>query len=57
MYKDFELILSHAAKLSVPMPATAVAQQICAIERSKATQEDYSVIIKLMQELAGLFSS
>lgn len=56
MYKDFELILSHAAKLSVSMPATAVAQQICAIENSKGAQEDYSATIRLMQELAGLFS-
>ncbi len=30
MYKDLGLILGEAAALDVPMPATAVARQMCA---------------------------
>lgn len=54
MYKDFGLILDEAAELSVPMPATAVARQICAAERAKGLEEDYSAVIRLMESLAGL---
>mgnify|MGYP005848237629 CR=1 FL=1 len=54
MYKDFGLILRQAAELAVPMPATAVAQQMCAAERAKGLEEDYSATIRLMEQLAGL---
>lgn len=52
MYKDFGLVLSHAAALKVAMPATAIAQQMCAIEQAKGIEEDYSALIQLMQKLA-----
>ena len=54
MYKDFGLVLDEAAKLAVPMRATAVARQMCAAERVKGLEEDYSVVIRLMESLAGL---
>jgi 3-hydroxyisobutyrate dehydrogenase-like beta-hydroxyacid dehydrogenase len=54
MYKDFGLILDEAAELSVSMPATAVARQMCAAERVKGLEEDYSAVIRLMESLAGL---
>lgn len=54
MYKNFGLILDEAGELAVPMPATAVARQMCAAERVKRLEEDYSVVIRLMESLAGL---
>jgi len=54
MYKDFGLILDAAAELAVPMPATAVARQMCAAERVKGREEDYSAVIRLMESLAGI---
>lgn len=53
MYKDYGLILRQAAKLSVPMPTTAVAQQLCAIEQAKGIEEDFSSVIKLMRQISG----
>jgi 3-hydroxyisobutyrate dehydrogenase len=53
MYKDFGLILDEAAALAVPMPATAVAHQMCAAEQAKEIEEDYSAVIRLMESLAG----
>lgn len=55
MAKDFGLILRQAAAVSASMPATAVAQQICAAESAKGLEEDYSAVAKLMQELAALY--
>jgi 3-hydroxyisobutyrate dehydrogenase-like beta-hydroxyacid dehydrogenase len=64
MRKDFGLILEEAMRLSVPMPATAAAAQMCdaehAISQRAASgggtpaEEDFSVVIRLMEELAGL---
>jgi 3-hydroxyisobutyrate dehydrogenase-like beta-hydroxyacid dehydrogenase len=53
MFKDFGLIMRQAAELSVPMPATAVAQQMCAAENAKGIEEDYSATIRLMEEIAA----
>jgi len=62
MYKDFGLIQALAAELRVPMPATAVAQQMCAGELTaharragaQARQpEDFSAIIRFMEDLAA----
>ena len=52
MYKDFGLILRQAAEVAAPMPATAVAQQVCAAEQARGMEEDYSAVIRLMEELA-----
>ena len=62
MHKDFGLILQLAASLAVPMPATAVAGQMCAAEEAAAregtahgaAEEDFSAVIRLMEQLAGV---
>ncbi len=56
MYKDFGLILDQAAQLSVPMPATAAAQQIyaAALVAEHGQEEDYSVVMRFMEQLAGV---
>lgn len=54
MFKDFGLALRLAESLSVPMPATAVAQQICAVEQARAQEEDFSVIVQRMRQLSGV---
>ena len=54
MHKDFSLLLSRAYDLSVSMPATAVAQQMCTAAMAKGMDEDFSIIIQFMEELAGL---
>jgi 3-hydroxyisobutyrate dehydrogenase-like beta-hydroxyacid dehydrogenase len=53
MWKDFGNVLRLAQERSVPMPVTAVAQQICAIEEAKDQDEDFSAVIRTMQDLAG----
>ena len=54
MHKDFHLVLSEAYDLSVAMPATAAAQQMYTAAMAKAMDEDFSIIIKFMEELAGV---
>ncbi len=54
MHKDFGLILEEAAERSVAMPATAVARQMCAAEMAKGVEEDYSAVIRLMENLTGI---
>ena len=54
MYKDFNLILAHAASLAVPMPAAAVAAQLCAAQAARGPDEDFSATIQLMRQLAGM---
>jgi len=46
--------MQQAAELSVPMPATAAAQQICAIAHAKGVEDDYSAVIRVMEELTQL---
>jgi 3-hydroxyisobutyrate dehydrogenase-like beta-hydroxyacid dehydrogenase len=58
MYKDFGLIVETALELSVPMPATAAAVQVAAAEHARQvaahSDEDFSVVIRAMQRLAGV---
>src|SRR6266851_1630600 len=54
MHKDFHLVLSEAYDLFVAMPATAAAQQMYTAAMAKAMDEDFSIIIKFMEELAGI---
>ena len=54
MYKDFNLILAHAAALAVPMPTAAVAAQLCAAQDARGPDEDFSATIRLMRQLAGM---
>jgi 3-hydroxyisobutyrate dehydrogenase-like beta-hydroxyacid dehydrogenase len=54
MDKDFGLIAALAEECVVPMPATAVASQISTGERARKGDEDFSAVIRLMEELAGV---
>jgi len=54
MHKDFSLVLSRAYDVSVSMPATAAAQQMYTAAMAKGMDEDFSIMIKFMEELAGL---
>lgn len=54
MRKDFSLITRMAAELSVPMPATAAAEQMYAAALARDDDEDYSVMLRFMEELSGL---
>jgi len=53
MHKDFGLVLDQAHRVAAPMPATAVAAQLCHAELAKEQEEDFSAVIRLMVELAG----
>src|SRR5438067_13284353 len=54
MHKDFSLVLSQAYDVSVSMPATAAAQQMYTAAMAKGMEADFSIMIKFMEELAGL---
>ncbi len=56
-YQDFRLILSEAYDISVAMPTTAVAQQMYAAAMAKGMDEDFSIMIKFMEEIANLSTS
>ena len=57
MFKDFALILRQAMELSVPMPITAAAEQVCAAEYARQSaagiDEDFSSVIRTMERMAG----
>jgi 3-hydroxyisobutyrate dehydrogenase-like beta-hydroxyacid dehydrogenase len=52
MHKDFSLVLSQAYDLSVSMSATAAARQISTAALAKARDEDFSIMIQFVEELA-----
>jgi 3-hydroxyisobutyrate dehydrogenase len=54
MNKDFRLILEAAARMQVPLPVTAAAFQINAIEAASNNEEDFSAVIRGMENLARL---
>jgi 3-hydroxyisobutyrate dehydrogenase-like beta-hydroxyacid dehydrogenase len=58
MFKDFALISRQAMELSVPMPITAAAEQVCAAEHARqaatARDEDFSSVIRTMEQMAGM---
>ena len=56
MNKDFRLILETAARIQVPMPVTAAAFQINTAEAANSTEEDFSAVIRLAENLARLDS-
>src|SRR5437870_2520312 len=56
MNKDFRLILDAAANIQVPMPVTAAAFQISTAEAADSTEEDFSAVIRLAENLARLDS-
>jgi 3-hydroxyisobutyrate dehydrogenase-like beta-hydroxyacid dehydrogenase len=51
MRKDFDLILSKAAELGVEMPTTAAARERNAVEAARSEDEDFSAVIRLMEQL------
>jgi 3-hydroxyisobutyrate dehydrogenase-like beta-hydroxyacid dehydrogenase len=61
MLKDFGLIVETGRELSVPMPATAAAVQVAIAEHARQlaahTDEDFSVIVRAMERLAGVASA
>ena len=56
MLKDFGLILDAARWLSLPMPTTAAAREVCASEaarqRGSGRDEDFSSVVRAMEEIA-----
>lgn len=56
MFKDLGLILRLAESLSVAMPAVAAARQTEIIEQARhgGREEDFSVVIRTLQELSGV---
>src|SRR5437763_7767099 len=54
MPKYFILVLSQAYDVSVSMPATSAAQQMYTAAMAKEMDADFSIMIKFMEELAGL---
>src|SRR5947209_1845980 len=53
-HKDLRLILNEADEVSVPMPATAAAHQMYTAALVKGMEEDFSIMIKFMEQLAGV---
>jgi 3-hydroxyisobutyrate dehydrogenase-like beta-hydroxyacid dehydrogenase len=51
MAKDFDLILSKSAELGVDMPATVAAAEPNAVETVHGGEEDFSAVIRLMEQL------
>jgi 3-hydroxyisobutyrate dehydrogenase len=57
MNKDFQLILAAAAQEHVPMPATEAAFRVNEDELAHSkNEEDFSVVLRRMEELAGIAS-
>jgi 3-hydroxyisobutyrate dehydrogenase-like beta-hydroxyacid dehydrogenase len=54
MWKDLGNVLRLAQQRAVPMPVTAAAQQAYAIEQARGVEEDFSAVIRTMEELAGI---
>ncbi len=56
MFKDFGLILDAAMGLSVAMPTTEAALQVCAAEsasqRAGGRDEDFSSVVRAMEQIA-----
>ena len=53
-HKDLRLIMSEADEVSVSMPATAVALQMYTAALTKGMDADFSIMIKFMEQLAGV---
>jgi len=54
MNKDFELILNAAAKAQVRMPATETAFYVNSEELTGRDEEDFSAVVRRMEEVAGI---
>ena len=53
MYKDLLNVARLAGQRAVPIPAIAAAQQMFAVAQAKGREQDFSVVIRTMEELAG----
>jgi 3-hydroxyisobutyrate dehydrogenase len=54
MNKDFQLILKAAAEAHTPMPATEAAFRVNSEELSHHDQDDFSAVLRRMEEVAGI---
>lgn len=54
MHKDFGLIVREAESLQVPMPVTAAAEQLSAVELAGADTVDLTAAIRWMEDLVGI---
>jgi 3-hydroxyisobutyrate dehydrogenase-like beta-hydroxyacid dehydrogenase len=54
MNKDFELILKAAAGEDVSMPVTEAAYRVNSDELAHSDEEDFSAVLRRMEELAGI---
>src|ERR1700722_9392361 len=54
MHKDLQLILNAAAKEQVRMPATEAAFYVNSEELAAGDEEDFSAVLRRMEELAGI---
>ena len=54
MNKDFKLILEAAAEVQTPMPATEAALHVNSEELASGAEEDFSAVLRRMEELAGI---
>jgi 3-hydroxyisobutyrate dehydrogenase-like beta-hydroxyacid dehydrogenase len=54
MNKDFQLILKAAAQQQIPMPATEAAFGVNSDELSRNDEEDFSAVVRRMEEIAGI---
>jgi 3-hydroxyisobutyrate dehydrogenase-like beta-hydroxyacid dehydrogenase len=57
MHKDLQLILNAAAKEQVRMPATEAAFYVNSEELAGAEEEDFSAVLRRMEEMAGVAAS
>jgi 3-hydroxyisobutyrate dehydrogenase len=56
MNKDFKLILEAAAETRVPMPATEAAFHVNSEELADGEEEDFSAVLRRMEDIAGIAS-
>jgi len=54
MHKDFALILNAAARLQLWLPATEAAAAINAAEAARGREEDFSAVIRRMEQEAAM---
>jgi 3-hydroxyisobutyrate dehydrogenase-like beta-hydroxyacid dehydrogenase len=56
MHKDFELILAAAAPHGLSLPVTEAAAAINSVEAASGGEEDFSAVIRRMEQDAGAVS-
>lgn len=54
MNKDFQLILKEAAEAHISMPATEAAFRVNSEELAHHNEEDFSAVLRRMEEVAGI---